>query len=337
MRRSPLAAAAVLALLALAGCAAGPAASADPTPTAASTPTPTATPTVEATLVGPAELPPQVFGGDCGAAVDPAVLEQANGRSIGDVTEGDLRWSPSLRSAGGLSCDFSGGRLDILPRAGLADAELPAREHEYYFVNCDWTCAWVWETDALWISGSDWSAEDRSRAGMDAIAAAVGPHVAERWESLDEQPWTRDRTGWLPVIGCDAMAAAVGQQLGAQLNGQEVGYHDPPVPAVRMGDVASRVSWCALSAGEHTLAEVRSSAGDAWSAPRDESAVRVDLGVPGVTAFEAEGWAYLRGAGFQLTDGINVTFASVSEDGVEWTAQQIVTAIAAAAASDFQP
>lgn len=333
MRRSALAAAAMLAVLtAVVGCAAESDPPVDPTPTTMPTPAPTA----EAIVVGPAEAAPQVFGGDCGAAIDLAVLTEASGYTVAEVTKPDMQWSAGVLSAGGLSCEWEGGQLDIVPRAGLGDARLPAGEYEYYFVNCDWACAWVWETDDLWISGSDWAVQGRTRAQLDAIGAEVGAHIAERWESRDEHPWTRDRAGWLPVLECDAMASAVGQQLGAQVTAQPAGYHDPPYPVRAITDIASHTSWCALSLGDRMFAEVRSSAGEGWDAPRDVSAARVELGIPGISAYPAGEWGYLLGAPYQLTDGINVTYATVDDSDLEWSEQQIITAIAAAAASGFQ-
>ena len=337
MRRSPLALGLALSVvLALTGCA--PAESNGPTstPVAASSPTPTPTSTAEALIVGPAELPPQVFDGDCATAIEAAALAQALGYSVDEVRGRDMKSSEGIRSAGGLSCEWDGGRIDIVPRDGLGDAELPAAMSDYYFVTCDWACAWVWETDSLWITGADWRIDGRTRAEVDALGSAVGPHIAERWESTGEQPWTRDRTGWLPEIECDAMAAAVGEQLGGTLIGAEASYHDPPGAAVTLTDIASNASWCVLSAEGRMLASVHVSGGRAWSTPTDPDAASVDLGVPGIESYESAGFGYIRGASYELTDGISVIRADVLNDHPEWTADQLVTAVAAAAASGFR-
>lgn len=338
MRRSPLATAAVLAVvIGLAGCAA-PVEAADPTssPSVASAPSPTPTPTPEALVVGPAELPPQVFGGDCAAAIDPAALTTASGYTIEEVVPRDTQWANGLLSAGGLTCEWDGGRIDILPRPGLGDAELSAATHEYYYVDCDWMCSWVWETDSLWISGMDWGVDGRTREEVDALGSAIGPHIAARWDAMAEQEWTRDHTGWLPEIGCDAMAAAVGEQLGRALTGAEGSYHDAPGAVVTLTDMASNLSWCGLSAEGRTLASVHVSAGRAWSVPSNPDAAPVDLRIPGIEAYDSAGLGYVQGASYEVTDGVNVILADVVDDDPDWTATQLVAAIAEAAASRFE-
>jgi hypothetical protein len=337
MRRSPLAAAVLAtAVLMLAGCATP---STQPEQTAAAAPapdaTPSTTPSSEVRVVGAAERPPAAFSGDCEAAISAAELGEALGYEVIGYTARDLRWTRSISAAGGLSCEWEGGRLDIIPRAGLGEAELQPGSQTYYFGACDYACAWVWEDESLWVSGSSWGAEGRTREEADAAAASVGPAVAESWRSSDDL-WARDRTGWLPILTCDDIAAAVGEQLGSDVTAAEAGYHDPAGAATEIADAASRMAWCSLSDDDgEAFVVVRADAGIAWDVPWEGLGEPIDLGIPGIDSFVKDKGGYTVWRVYELTDGVNGVSAEVSNEG-RWSEQQIATAVAAAAASDFQ-
>lgn len=337
MRRSPLAAVlAAAALLALTGCATAPAA--EPTRTTAeSQPTPTATPTptVETLVVAPGEQPPAVFDGDCAAVIPVDVLSAAVGYPIEDVNRREAQWTRSVNGVGGLSCEWRGGRIEVIPRSGLGEAVLPLEAAEYYFERCEHACSWLWETDSLWISGADWATEGRTRAEVDAIGGVLGAAVAQRWEAAGDVIWERDRTGWWPAIECEQLAAAVGDELGAALTGRSAGYGDPPGAATIMSEAAMASTSCDLSSGDEPVAVVRTHAGQAWSVPSAFAAQLVDLDVDGVEAYTGVPAAFIPGETYELTDGVNLVTAEVSTQR-EWAAEQIATALAAAAASGFQ-
>lgn len=339
MRRSPLAIALLAsALLAFAGCATPSAepeqSAAAPEPEQGADAAPSPTPTPDVRLIGAGERPPMVFAGDCEAAISPDELGQALGYEVIGFTARSESWTRAVNSAGGLSCEWEGGRLDIMPRAGLGDAELRPGSYAYYFGACEDTCSWVWENESVWISGASWGAAGRTREEADAAAASIGPTVAERWTATNDL-WERDRTGWLPVLTCDDIAAAVGEQLGSDLTAAEAGYHDPAGAAVEIGDAAARMAWCSLSDDDGVaFAVVRTDAGIAWDVPWEGQGKPIELGVPGIDSFVKDRGGYSPWRVYELTDGVNVVTAEV-DDEARWSEQQIATAIAVAAASDF--
>ncbi|GAA1465726.1 hypothetical protein [Microbacterium thalassium] len=339
MRRDAVLSAVPLALAALlAGCASSPAAPAVTETVAAATPTPTPTPTPEVLLIGAGGRPPTVFGGDCAAALPATAIEEAVG--ISSATVEARRESATVANVGGLACSWRGqnsaggessGSVWILPQAGLGDAALSSADEDYYFGECEgYWCSWRTTADGLEIIGGSGDPEAVTRAGADAQGSALGALMPR---ALDDEPWERDRTGWWQADSCNALAAGLGESLGASIAWAPMGYHDVPAPAHALVDIASHTSWCLLTGGEPQgdgphFAEVRLDAGIAWSVPGDYTATAHPVDAAGVTAYSVEeNLAYSLGSSVLLTDGVNVMQLTVVPDG-PWPAADVVEAAA---------
>jgi hypothetical protein len=252
VRRTLAPAAAALAVIgALAGCApeAGPTAA--PTP-AATTPIQDPTPTASATVISPGEKPPTVFDGDCAAALSPEDVRAVTGIEM-LLTSSDT--SGDVGNVGGLGCSWDAGgsavRVEILPRAGLGDAQFPADQVEYYFEDCnaEWVCSGTAENDDVWVAASFQSFPGTDRVTIDEWSAALTDVVFENLSAVDTEPWTRDRSGWWPDLDCEAVAAMLSGEMGTVFSGDTGGYIDPPLPGVLLAAQASRWSNCYLLDG----------------------------------------------------------------------------------------
>lgn len=327
--------AAGLLLLALVGCTPTPAAA--PDSRASAVPTPTPTPTVEPVVVGPAEMPPIVFDGDCAAALTPEDIAEVTGRDL--ALDPPIQYEPSIDNAGGLRCPWSnadgaGIYIGIMPRAGLDGAEIPADLTERYFTECDgWVCSWQGGNDDVWVAISFNFLDEMTREGVDEWGDDLGQRIIARFADSAPEPWIRDRSSWWPAFECATIAEAVGAQLGTTLIGSDYGFEHLPAPEQLMGSLSSREAACILKDEGGALSLlVSTEAGQGGSFFRDENsrpAAPLDLGVPGIEAQTVGGELVV------LIDGVNRADVFVYESAVP--SDDIAAAVAAAAASDFQP
>ncbi|SFR93962.1 hypothetical protein SAMN04487846_0884 [Microbacterium sp. cf046] len=333
-RRTAAIALALLLTVALTACTSPSAPESTPAPTPPATPTPA--PASETVLLDPGSRPPSVFGGDCEAAVPAGVIAEATGLPVTEVTRRDPLWTRAIDNVGGLVCEWhiggAEGSVSILPVESLDGAELAAASYEDYFVECGWTCAWVVESDELWISGYQSDLPERGRAEADRIGARIGADIAAR-VSAAGLDWQSDRAQWWSTRECSSVASAVGATLGATLTGEPIGYHDPPLPATLVADTASRRTWCLLAQGGATIALVVFESGVAWDVPWGGDAERLDLGVPGVTAYSVGAGGYLGGPDYEFTDGVNSLSLEVAPDA-PWSPDELASIMAELTASD---
>jgi hypothetical protein len=343
VRPSPLAALAVgLAAFsfALTGCATGAGASVEP-PAAvpSSEPTPTPTPTVEPIVIGPAEMPHVVFGGDCDAAL--AVEEVADVLGA-EVTVNARSYGPIMKSSmsniGGLECSYTTGEahleLAVIPRTGLEGAKSLTTGSYFEGCNGGQYCSWQGGDDLAWLALT-FIYTGMTQEEADSEAAALASNVLANLAAAGEEPWTRDRTGWWPALSCDAVADAVGSQAGVVLTGEDEGFPDIPVPAPAMAAAGSRQAKCILwdDDSETVVGFVRISPG-LGAAPLRTDGVPVDLGAPGISAETGPGDS---GHGpFFLSDGVNRVEVETYGDTSLGTPMELAVAVAAAAASDFE-
>ncbi|WP_404431096.1 hypothetical protein LG299_13510 [Microbacterium lacus] len=298
-----------------------------------STPTPTSAPThtPSVRVVGGGEKPPVVFGGDCAAALDGEVIAAATGISDAVVSQRDVRWTRSVNNLGGLTCEWSAdgasGRVTIIPQHALGDAELSAESHRASFEECGWTCAWLWESKGLWISGWESDLGEKGREEADRRGELIGDAIASR-VNPDDIEWTRDTALWAPKQDCTALAADIGERLGGTLEGEVAGYHDPPGPATNIADLAAGRTWCLLSVSTEAVAMVILHSGLAWDVPWAQDGELFDLGVAGITAYDVgRGQGYLGGTNVEMSDGTNSILVEVA-DAAPWDSTQVVTAVA---------
>lgn len=342
MRRSLLAVAGVVAAaacLALTGCvpvAVAPTPDAAPSLPASPSPSPTATPET----VPPGEMPPVVFGGDC--------TKMLAAGDIADVMATALTAAAStaavgmMANVGALSCgwaDVAGlpvVSVTVIPAAGLDGTTFPPESMGYYFEECDvdWVCAWQGGDEAVWIAASFQGVPEMSRQRVDAWGEALGAKIAANHAAAPDEPWVRDRTGWWPTFDCTALADSVGRQLGTELVAEDAGFIDPPAPGWIMAGLASRYSSCVLrDGGGNDVVYVTTAAG-IGTAPVADGWSRVDLGVPGVNAASG-GRGPFGGEMFSLAVGVNEVSIEARDTSIG-APLAVATAVAAAAASDFE-
>ncbi|MCW3492442.1 DUF3558 domain-containing protein [Microbacterium sp. SSM24] len=333
MRRSPFAAAlpVVAVVLTLTGCAATAPVE---TPAASPTSAPSATPTIEPIVIGPAEMPPVPFDGDCAKALTPEDIAAVTGRNL--LLDEFRNFEPLIDNVGGLRCSWSGDggqmAIAVMPRSGLDGAEIPAELTATYFEDCGWVCSWQGGDDAVWTAVSFQFDDGMTREVVDGWGSTLGPRVVRNYVSSAGEPWVRDRTGWWPTFECQALADAVGTQLGTDLVGLQYGPEHLGAPEQTLAILAGRETACILqdAGGElNLLLSTEAGLGGSFrEAPESAPTAPVDLGVPGITA-------QTRGeSGFSVADGVNRADLYVYESALPL--RDIAVAVAAAAASDFQ-
>ncbi len=339
MRRFATAVLAAAVVLALAGCAT-PTDTPPPEPAPTPTPTASATPAAQVRTVGPTEMPPTVFDGDCALALTAEEAVQITGLPFALESSES---SGSMANVGGVNCTWHAEpvalRVQIIPQAGLDDAEFPEDSVDYYFEDCDpnWVCGWRWESEDLWIAGSFQFAADMTRESIDAWGSALGAAMGAHFEANPGEPWERDRTGWWDTLDCQAAATAIGDGLGMALAGEQAGYIDPPAAGWVMADIAAHMSDCAISVpdGGDQVVLLHTTAGTGSAPPEWVlSYTPVDLGVDGITASTGGRGPY-GGEQYYLTDGVN-TASIEARSTATHSPEQIAAAVARAAASGFE-
>lgn len=342
MRTAPLMAIGIAAAavgFVLTGCASN-ATTATPGSSAEPAATPSPTPTIEPIVVGPAEMPPLVFGGDCGKALTTADLFEA----VGVEFQPDFRDEDTavIANVGGLRCTWrepGGGTvyLNTIPQAGLDGTVFPADEVDTYFVECPTTmslCAWQDAGEPLWTSVTFASVPGMTRELVDGWGERLAQRVTENHAATAAEPWTRDRTGWWPAFDCEQIANAVAARSAAPVVLGEVdGFR--PAPGQVMAIRASRETNCGLSTTEGTAAaQITAWSGMGALTHVTEPTTPVESGAPGISMFRLED-AGSDSERYVLSDGVNAVLISVYEEWVD-VPEQLAVAIAAAAASDFQ-
>lgn len=338
MRRSPLALLGLVlaAALAASGCAPR-AATPDPTRTAEAAPTVEPSPTIEPLVIGPAEMPPVAFGGDCSKTLSNEDLAEWLGTGVTP----ERGTGQHLAAMGGLECTWPGPngasvRLEAIPRAGLSGAEFPDEHAPSFFANCsyDGYCSWQGGDDALWLALTFHIPEIATSQDAAAAGEALGAKVIESHDAVASQPWTQDTTGWIVDLGCERIAAAVGAQFGQPLEGQEFGWDaDRPPAAYVMAIASGRQALCRLRPDEPDGSESIVRVFPGLGALAFDDAVPVDLGIAGVIAFKRPG-AFI-GEEWMITDGVNRIEAFLPRAGAT-TPDPLAVAVAAAAASGFE-
>lgn len=304
---------------------------------AASAPVSTPEPTVEPIVIGPAEMPPVPFDGDCERMLSAEDLSETLGKNV------VFEWSGAGGTGaniGALHCSWQVGEFDsmsatVIPRAGLDGATLSPDRVESYFADCEsHVCSWQGGDDDVWV-GFDYLAMGLDRDVVDGWSSSLGERILTGVEESAAEPWVRDRTGWWPVLACAQIAQAVGDQLGEAVTGQEGGWEDLPSPWYVLAHQASRGTICSLQVGD-TYVSFSALAGtgtEGWDTPLNWTAV--ELGIPGIDAFVSD---QQYSADYSFTDGINGILVQMhGDEGAGPSPQDIAVAVAAAAASDFQP
>ncbi|MEU1971627.1 hypothetical protein ABZ477_08215 [Microbacterium sp. NPDC019599] len=320
MRRSPLAAAAALALLVPLSACAPPGPEASPTVEASSALESTSgdSQPSEVLLVPGGERPPLLADGDCSALLGVEELSMILEVEVEAIEPEDERSWEQLANIGGISCrwsadDLSGG-IQVAPRTLLEGVEFPAESEEYYFERCEeWACSWRTATDDLWVSGT-FSIAGMTREAADALGAEIADLVASK--AQERAAWERETEDWWPRPDCSGLAARVAERLGLPLDGvsNDGPYIDPPMPAVLIADEASRMAFCAVfdEAGQQ-VGLIQTNAGMAWTLPEAEPS-----GTTGVSALAAGEFWLLGGIVQDFTDGTNLLRAEVSpQSGVD--------------------
>jgi hypothetical protein len=335
MIRRPAAVLALAVALALTGCATQTGAEEPVDPAASATPTPTPTP--ELLVVADGDQPPLLFGGDCTQALDPAAIDAANGVQGATVPASDPPAGGTLANAGGISCPWTAGGvtgvINILPKQGLDGAELTADEHDWRFVECEWGCEWLWESDDLWISGYSNDLPQAGREEADRRAGVIGADIPSRLDSADVA-WERAKDEWWPAMTCPELAAVVGAKLDADVSAEPAYSPDPPLGAYALADVASNKTWCTLTTAGTEFAVLGLEAGTAWGSPSNEQLTPVEVTTPGVTASSMPLVFPTAGTTYELTDGVNVARLDALESS-PWSSDELLTALAELVASDF--
>lgn len=333
MRPAPLAALGLVVLgLVLTGCTAP--APQEPAAAATPTPTPSPTPTIEPRVIGPAEMPPVPFDGDCASMITAEDIVDVVGESWtfeGGYSEG------VVANVGGLQCSFrtAGGRyvnIAVLPKSGLNGTQLSQEIADFYFAECSpWSCAWQGGDDDLWIA-LNVNERDLTRETVDGWGSGLAQRILARRAESAPAPWVRDRTGWWPVFDCAQIAEAVGSRLGQTLVGSDGGWEDPPGPAYTLAYDASRSTDCILELGETSI-HLGTASGTDNDLMQDVGWQPADLGVPGITAFVGDQESVV---GYALTDGINDVSLLIYGEQPPFPTRNIAVAVAAAAATGFQ-
>ncbi|MDR7113656.1 hypothetical protein J2X03_003556 [Microbacterium trichothecenolyticum] len=277
-----------------------------------------------------------MFGEDCGSALSPEDVRRVTGAEL-SLASSDS--AGQVGNVGGLACSWEAEgtavRIEILPRAGLGDAQFPVDQAAYYFDDCvaEWVCSGRTETVELWLSASFQYFPGTDRAQIDAWTSDLAGVVFANAAATESRPWTRDRTGWWGDLDCEALAGVMSRELGAELTGAKGGYIDPPLPGVLLAAEASKWSNCYLQDETRAL-EISSSSGGAWALPSSPDDEAFETGVPGITAWIDSGFWSTTAAGYTMTDGVNMLSAYVPTDA-PWSAEDAVRALARAVA-DWQ-
>lgn len=339
MRRSPLALLGLVlaAALAASGCAPR-AATPDPTTSVETAPTAEPSPTVDPVVVGPAEMPPPVFGGDCTKALSSEDVAAV----MGDAWSSEpSRTQPVSANVGALECVWTKSddsnaqvRVTVIQESALDGAALSAELADEYYAGCEIAvCSWQGGEDGLWI-GIDFIERDLTRQVVDSWGADLGELIIARHVQAAPAPWVRDRNGWWPSLDCAQVAEAVSAQLGETLAGQDAGWEEIPAPGYMLAHQASRGTECNLALGDTYLRFSMSSGTGAERPPGFEWTAE-DLGVPGIQAFVSDQEDV---ADYTFTDGINTATIQIHT----WPGDPVVphrdiaVAVAAAAASGFE-
>lgn len=336
MRTPPLAGiATALALLGLtlAGCASPapaetPAVSAEPTPE----------PTIEPIVIGPAEMPPVPFGGDCAKALSVDDIAEVTGVTVAPEAPSQ---GEAMGNVGGLECEWlaaNGDRviLALIPRAGLDGAVFPEDLAPTFFGPCTAGsyCAGQGGDDNAWVGVTLVAPEGTTQEDFDAWNEELGRRALENYAATADAPWTRDRAGWLPALDCGQVGDAISAQLGVPVAGQISGWDaDRPPTGYVMALEASQQTACYL-----VLDEAQGASLTIWpglgEALRADGATEVDFGIPGITAYEGAESDY-RGRTHIMTDGVNRIDLGARTGDAE-AQRRFAVAVAAAVASDFE-
>lgn len=334
-RTAVLASGLVIVALAATGCATGAAPAETPAAVPSSEPSPT--PTVEPIALGPAEMPPLAFDGDCEAALPAAELAEI----VGVAVTPNSAERTYLANVGALECTWDGadGRevgLVVVPRAAFEGEAFPTEYEAGFFGQCSYdayTCDWQGGDSSVWISAS-FVASRGTQEEANAWGEAIGARVLENRAADPGVPWTRDRTGWWWPMACAQVNDAVGAQLGQPLGSLQMGWDaDRPSPAYAIAITTAGQSRC-------WLGEPGSDFGSFWihpgegARPAGEGYEAIELGVPGITASVREVEDGRGRPTYMLSDGVNRIELWVSADDAP--VERILVAVAAAAASDFQ-
>ncbi|KRB38485.1 hypothetical protein [Microbacterium sp. Root180] len=336
MRRSSLAAALpvlVAVILTMTGCA---------TPAPVETPAASSpaepTPTIEPVVIGPAEMPPVAFGGDCANALTPEDIAEALGTT---VVPRPRTLDESIANVGGLECEWRDANgnaviLAFIPRVGLDGAVFPEELAANFFDECTGGsyCAWQGGDDIAWVALTLVVPEGTTRGDVDGWGEALGQLAIENYSAAVDDPWTRDRTAWFPTLACEEVGDAIGAQLGVPIVGRASGWDaDRPPTGYVMALGGSRQAHCYLTSdgGQGMSVTIWPGLGETLAA---EGATNVDFGVPGVTAYEG-GQDDYRGRDYILTDGVNRIDLWVRIDDTD-AQRRFAVAVAAAAASGFE-
>ncbi len=341
MRTSPLAnlvlGLAVISVV-LTGCATGAAEPAG-NPAAAPPTEPSATSTAEPIVVGPAEMPPVAFDGDCAQALS---IDEVSELLEVTATEQPVAPDEVLLNLGGLTCRWSEAddlalMVHAIPRAGLDGAELPAEFDDMLECPSDpvasealhRSCAWEGGDDELWLGLVLPLHGQQTAADIDEAGTALAERILERHAASGAQAWVRDRSTWWPSFDCAQVATALSAELGEPVDGQVVPWDADLAPIGRiMKREAGRLSDCSFAGSAGPAGSVHVYPG--LGGGPFEGVATVDLGIPGITAYEP-----IDDGPYIVTDGVNrVEVWSYETSAIE--PRDFVAAIAAAAASDFQ-
>lgn len=338
MRRSAFAASGIgLAALGLVftGCAA-PAPAETPAASASAESTPT--PTVDAIALGPAEMPPLEFDGDCERALPAEDLA----RIVGFDVALDSMENRYLANLGALECAWTTSdgdqvRLDVVLRAAVDGPVFPAEHESAFFDDCGYDgyrCSWQGGDASVWIAG-DFVGTQATHEEVVAWGQAMTERVLENRTHSDS--WTRDRSGWWFALDCAQVATAIGAQSGRAIEGQFSAWDaDLPPVAYAVSLTTAGQTRCFLFDTEagRSPGSLRILPGEG-ARPVEDGYEAVDLGIPGITAFVDVSDSEESRPTYILSNGVNRIELFVPEDA--GPAEQFATAVAAAAASDFQP
>lgn len=338
-RRTALAVAVVVAALSLSACTGGPPAATPTHSVSAATPTPTPTPTVAALQVGPGQKPPVAFGQDCTLALTADDLDDITGIALEPVAAESVG---SIGNVGGLGCvwktDAAAFTLDVLPKAAIGQAQFPDDLVAQYFQDCNaqWVCSWRSETGTLWLSGSFQGIPGMTRESVDTWGQQISDTVAANAVAHPDEQWTRDTTGWWPVLDCNEFGTALAVETGLPIAAAATGYVSSPRPGFVLADVATNASRCIFTTEgrDAALVSISAAAGQAWSVPPTLGDEPVDTGVDEVDAYVDAQYQSGYFAGYTLTDGVNMLSAEVAI-GASTPAQDLVQALARVMAHDL--
>lgn len=322
--RSVVTAGALLALaLTIVSCApAEPPKAAEPTVRATPV-TPTATPTSAPLVVAPGARPPEILDGDCEEMLSTAEVSAALGRAATLELRERQSGFDAVSGAGALSCAWSVDGVDALrvaafPPDSVAGLDLSGVDDWRLGADCSWYCSVITTgagyTFVTTTNIGDVTIERSPHEETLAIAETLIPRAAANISAVDE-PWVRDREGWLHP-DCSALAVAVGEELKQAFTGEQWWiYIDPPLTVGLVADEAARSWVCRLLDESGKYVEVWGYAGAAWGV--EVSSPSVALPRPWVGEPTGEWTRYDDGAparGWKMTDGVNLVEVTVPVD-----------------------